>query len=284
MNQQLISPEESATTDDFVDSTVRLHDDASKSRFDLGSQTRTLHEDSTSPPLPLSSLWYRSRIDHELFPHQRSNRSETTLPRRNSDRPNIPIYRETCRDLLLGQCHFWFGFAFSLLHWRVSLVILGELFLFRFSLSNSWDLAHASSPHQGFLLGALLPFVPWFLYRRSGNRFWKQISVPLLLHGVSSIPFLLTLLADSSNSLTQSIGPPQTPMNVLIPGFLVSFLSQFYALRYRPKWFERYNYVLSSALDAGTSINALVIYIFGLGTFFTWWGNSSIDTEHCVPG
>jgi hypothetical protein len=27
--------------------------------------------------------------------------------------------------------------------------------------------------------------VPWLLYRKSGNRFWKQISVPLLLHGSS---------------------------------------------------------------------------------------------------
>ncbi|GAA5979168.1 hypothetical protein JCM5350_007089 [Sporobolomyces pararoseus] len=118
--------------------------------------------------------------------------------------------------------------------------------------------------YLGFLFGALLPIAPWMLYRRSKNRFWKQISVPLLLHG--------------------SIGPPQTPMNVLLPGFIVSFLSQFYALRYKPRWFEKYNYVLSSALDAGTSINALVIYMFGLGSFFTWWGNSSIDTEHCIPG
>ncbi|GAA5933561.1 OPT family oligopeptide transporter [Sporobolomyces koalae] len=120
------------------------------------------------------------------------------------------------------------------------------------------------SLYWGFLLGAILPVVPWLLYRRSGNRFWKQISVPLLLHG--------------------SIGPPQTPMNVLVPGFIVSFLSQFYALRYQPRWFEKYNYVLSSALDAGTSINALVIYILGANSFYTWWGNSSIDTEHCIPG
>ncbi|GAA5905962.1 OPT family oligopeptide transporter [Sporobolomyces salmoneus] len=118
--------------------------------------------------------------------------------------------------------------------------------------------------YLGFLFGALLPVIPWILYKRSGNKFWKQISVPLLLHG--------------------SIGPPQTPMNVLVPGFIVSFLSQFYALRYKPRWFEKYNYVLSSALDAGTSINALVIYLLGLGSFFTWWGNSSIDTEHCIPG
>ncbi|GAA5961932.1 hypothetical protein JCM21900_001152 [Sporobolomyces salmonicolor] len=118
--------------------------------------------------------------------------------------------------------------------------------------------------YWGFLVGALLPLVPWLIWKKTGRRFWKQVSIPLILHG--------------------SIAPPQTPMNILIPGFMVSFLSQFYALRYRPRWFEKYNYVLSSALDAGTSINALVIYVFGINTFMEWWGNSRIDAEHCAPG
>jgi hypothetical protein len=43
----------------------------------------------------------------------------------------------------------------------------------------------------------------------------------------------------------QSIAPPQTPMNVLIPGFIVSFLSQFYALRYKPRWFEKVRFFSS---------------------------------------
>ncbi|KAK4051978.1 hypothetical protein OIO90_004508 [Microbotryomycetes sp. JL221] len=102
--------------------------------------------------------------------------------------------------------------------------------------------------YLGFLIGALLPLLPWFVYKKTGNRFWRRLSIPLILHG--------------------SIGPPQLPTNVIIPGFLVGFASQFYALRYKTKWFEKYNYVLSSALDAGTSINALVIYLFGL-TFAT---------------
>ncbi|BGP17800.1 hypothetical protein JCM10213_001699 [Rhodosporidiobolus nylandii] len=118
--------------------------------------------------------------------------------------------------------------------------------------------------YWGFGAGALLPLIPWLFYKRTGRRFWKSISVPLVLHG--------------------AIAPPQTPMNVLIPGFIVSFLSQFYALRYRPRWFEKYCYVLSSALDAGTSINALVIYIAGLSSFAIWWGNSAVDAEHCYPG
>ncbi|SGZ21315.1 BQ5605_C021g09355 [Microbotryum silenes-dioicae] len=125
--------------------------------------------------------------------------------------------------------------------------------------------------YWGFLVGALLPIIPWILYKRTNNRFWKRISIPLILHG--------------------SIAPPQMPTNVILPGkltdlsgFLVSFASQFYALRYRPRWFEKYVYVLSSALDAGTSINALMIYVFGWSTFSEWWGNSRVDTEHCIPG
>ncbi|KAI5475497.1 hypothetical protein MNV49_001311 [Pseudohyphozyma bogoriensis] len=118
--------------------------------------------------------------------------------------------------------------------------------------------------YYGFLIGVFLPVFPWLMYKRYGGHFWSNISIPLILHG--------------------SIGPPQRPTNIIIPGFIVSFLSQFYALRYHTKWFEKYCYVLSSALDAGTSINALTIYIFGLSSFSEWWGNSAVDTEHCVPG
>ncbi|GJN90368.1 hypothetical protein Rhopal_003379-T1 [Rhodotorula paludigena] len=118
--------------------------------------------------------------------------------------------------------------------------------------------------YWGFLIGAILPIIPWIMYKRTGKKIWKQINVPLVLHG--------------------SIAPPQTPMNVLLPGFIVSWLSQYWALRYRPRWFEKYCYVLSSALDAGTSIQALAVYILGIGTFWTWWGNSAVDAEHCTPG
>ncbi|KAG0658686.1 hypothetical protein C6P46_005682 [Rhodotorula mucilaginosa] len=118
--------------------------------------------------------------------------------------------------------------------------------------------------YWGFLIGAILPVIPWYLYRRTGRPIWRQVNVPLVLHG--------------------SIGPPQTPMNVLVPGFIVSFLSQFYALRYRPRWFDKYNYTLSAALDAGTSVQAIIVYMLSLDNFVTWWGNSAIDSEHCIPG
>jgi len=115
----------------------------------------------------------------------------------------------------------------------------------------------------GFPIGALLPIIPWFMSRNKPKSAWRQLSIPLFLHG--------------------AITPPQTPTNVIGVGFLAAFLSQYWALKYRPRWFEKYNYVLSSALDAGTSLNALAVYLLGLEGFHSWW-NPTSDAEHCKPG
>ncbi|KAH9821600.1 putative oligopeptide transporter [Melampsora americana] len=115
----------------------------------------------------------------------------------------------------------------------------------------------------GFPVGVILPFIPWVLAKWYPRVQWKKLSIPLLLHG--------------------SIIPPQIPTNIIACGLLAAFLSQYWALRYRPKWFEKYNYVLSSALDAGTSINALTIYVLSIQGFQSWW-NPKSDAEHCKVG
>ncbi|PLW06393.1 hypothetical protein PCANC_23848 [Puccinia coronata f. sp. avenae] len=115
----------------------------------------------------------------------------------------------------------------------------------------------------GFPIGALLPIIPWIMSRNNPKSAWRQLSIPLFLHG--------------------AITPPQIPTNVIGVGFLAAFMSQYWALKYRPKWFEKYNYVLSSALDAGTSLNALAVYLLGLEGFHSWW-NPTSDAEHCKPG
>ncbi|OAV87642.1 OPT family small oligopeptide transporter [Puccinia triticina 1-1 BBBD Race 1] len=115
----------------------------------------------------------------------------------------------------------------------------------------------------GFPIGALLPIIPWFMSRNNPKSAWRTLSIPLFLHG--------------------AITPPQIPTNVIGVGFLAAFMSQYWALKYRPKWFEKYNYVLSSALDAGTSLNALAVYLLGLEAAHSWW-NPTSDAEHCKPG
>jgi hypothetical protein len=37
---------------------------------------------------------------------------------------------------------------------------------------------------QGFLIGLFLPLIPYILYKKTGKKIWKQINVPLVLHGV----------------------------------------------------------------------------------------------------
>ncbi|CAH7675322.1 OPT family small oligopeptide transporter [Phakopsora pachyrhizi] len=118
--------------------------------------------------------------------------------------------------------------------------------------------------YWGFPIGAILPFIPWLLHKRYPIKsFWKRFSIPLFLFG--------------------SISPPQLPTNIIAVGLLSAFLSQYWALRYKTKWFEKYNYVLSSALDAGSSLNALTIYLLGLKAIHSWW-NPETDSEHCKSG
>ncbi|MBW0487029.1 hypothetical protein O181_026744 [Austropuccinia psidii MF-1] len=114
----------------------------------------------------------------------------------------------------------------------------------------------------GIPLGFLLPFIPWYLSKHYPTTSWKYFSVPLFLHG--------------------AIQPPRQPNNIIVGGFIAAYLSQYWALRRRPMWFHNYNYILSSALDAGTSINALIVYVFSLKGMDGWW-NSKIDSEHCRP-
>ncbi|KAK6130539.1 hypothetical protein DH2020_035720 [Rehmannia glutinosa] len=50
---------------------------------------------------------------------------------------------------------------------------------------------------------------------------------------------------------------------------------------YRKKWWQRYNYILSAALDAGVAFMAVLLY-FTVGIEnrnISWWGNN--DPEHC---
>lgn len=44
----------------------------------------------------------------------------------------------------------------------------------------------------------------------------------------------------------------------------MAVFSQFYLRRYRPRWFRKYNFLLSAALDGGTQVMVFV-YTFAVG-------------------
>jgi OPT oligopeptide transporter protein len=41
--------------------------------------------------------------------------------------------------------------------------------------------------------------------------------------------------------------------------FLLALFSQYYLRKYRPRWFRKYNFLLSAALDGGTQVSIIVI-------------------------
>jgi OPT oligopeptide transporter protein len=109
-----------------------------------------------------------------------------------------------------------------------------------------------------FLIGAVLPIPFYYLARRNPRSFWRYVNIPIVMNTVNEVP-------------------PLNGMNV-ISYTLIGFFFQFFMRRYHFRWWMRYNYLLSSGLDAGV-VAALVIIFFTVqfpkgGFTVKWWGNT----------
>ncbi|KAH8113799.1 OPT oligopeptide transporter [Phellopilus nigrolimitatus] len=109
-----------------------------------------------------------------------------------------------------------------------------------------------------FLIGAVLPIPFYFLARRYPLSSWRFVNVPVIFAGISMLP-------------------PATGINYSA-WFTVGAIFQFFMRRFHFRWWMRYNYILSAALDAGVAI-ALIVIFFSLqlpkgGITLEWWGNT----------
>ncbi|RWR83129.1 oligopeptide transporter 4 [Cinnamomum micranthum f. kanehirae] len=123
------------------------------------------------------------------------------------------------------------------------------------------SLGNYSALNWFFLGGAIGPFFVWLLHKA----FPKQSWIPLI-----NLPVLLGATANM---------PPATALNYNAWAF-VGTVFNFFLFRYRKKWWQRYNYVLSAGLDAGVAFMGVLLY-FTLGMenkSLTWWGTGG---EHC---
>lgn len=112
-----------------------------------------------------------------------------------------------------------------------------------------------------FWIGALLPFVTYFLKKRfPTTRFLHAIHWPLFFAGTGNLP-------------------PATGINYTT-AFAVSFLFNRYIKRKYKHWWAKYNYVLSAALDSGVAVSAIVIFFTVIfpGAELNWWGNTVSDS------
>ncbi|KAI1296055.1 hypothetical protein EDD11_007614 [Mortierella claussenii] len=118
-------------------------------------------------------------------------------------------------------------------------------------------------PLMGFFLFGLLIPIPFYLLSRRfpQNPILSRIHTPVLLTSTGMMP-------------------PARPFQ-FANWLCVGFIFQFCVRRYRPQWYQRFNYILSAALDSGVALAALVIF-FSLQmnnhSFPDWWGT---DIGHC---
>ncbi|KAL6009602.1 Oligopeptide transporter 3 [Asimina triloba] len=114
-----------------------------------------------------------------------------------------------------------------------------------------------------FLIGAVLPVPVWALSKMFPEKKWiPLINIPVISYGFAGMP-------------------PATPTNIaswLVTGTIFNY----FVFRYRKNWWQKYNYVLSAALDAGTAFMGVLLFftLQNEGVNLKWWGS---DLDHHCP-
>ncbi|XP_047947729.1 oligopeptide transporter 4-like isoform X2 [Salvia hispanica] len=123
------------------------------------------------------------------------------------------------------------------------------------------SLGDYSSMNWFFLGGAIGPVIVWLLHKAFPRQSWiPLINLPVLLGATGMMP-------------------PATPLNYNA-WIIFGTIFNYFVFRYRKRWWQRYNYIVSAALDAGVAFMAVALY-FTLGIEergIDWWGTRG---EHC---
>ena len=113
-----------------------------------------------------------------------------------------------------------------------------------------------------FPIGFLAPIPFYFLAHHYPFSIWWYINIPALFGVLQYMPQVLGI-SYSSN---------------LVCGFIFNFVVR----RFHFRWWMWYNYILATALDAGTAISAaLIFFTLSLpktgGIELNWWGNRYVS-------
>ena len=117
-------------------------------------------------------------------------------------------------------------------------------------------------------LGLFMPIPFWLAHRRWPKLGFNYVFSPVL---VAELGYL-------------AVGINSSWMTSLA----VAVFSQWYLRKYRPRWFRKYNFLLSAALDGGTQIMVFV-YSFAVGgasgtatPFPNWALNPTGNPDYCM--
>lgn len=107
-----------------------------------------------------------------------------------------------------------------------------------------------------FIGGAIAPLLVWLVHKAFPKKRWiRMIHIPVLIGATAMMP-------------------PASAVN-FTSWIFVGFISGYVLYRHYPKWWERYNYVLSGGLDAGTAFMSVLIFMALQLTKIEldWWGS-----------
>ncbi|TPX71960.1 hypothetical protein CcCBS67573_g06031 [Chytriomyces confervae] len=119
----------------------------------------------------------------------------------------------------------------------------------------------------GFLIGGILPIIPWYLHKLQPNSFWHLVNIPLI--------FIFPAYAGARRS-------------DLITPLAISVIVNYFVKKYRHTWWKKYAYVMSAAFDSGTGVMLLILFFMVQFNpkyqmpFPSWFMNSG-DIERCLP-
>ncbi|XP_061351400.1 oligopeptide transporter 4-like [Gastrolobium bilobum] len=112
-----------------------------------------------------------------------------------------------------------------------------------------------------FLIGALGPLIVWLLHKAFPKQKWiSLIHLPVLLGATGNMPPASTVNFNS--------------------WIIAATIFNYFIFKHRKKWWQRYNYVLAAALDAGLAFMTVLLY-FAVNMeekSLSWWGQD----EHCA--
>ncbi|KAK7535339.1 OPT oligopeptide transporter protein-domain-containing protein [Phyllosticta citribraziliensis] len=96
-----------------------------------------------------------------------------------------------------------------------------------------------------YLIGFVVPFPLWLLYRKTKIRFFQSVNLSIILWYMGWL----------------FVGVNSSILSYFALGFFAQFLC---ADMYKPQWFVRWNYLVSAALDGGTQV---IVFILSFAVF-----------------
>ncbi|EPT00110.1 OPT oligopeptide transporter [Fomitopsis schrenkii] len=119
----------------------------------------------------------------------------------------------------------------------------------------------------GIVIGLVLPILPWYINRRYGWAWLKQVNTAVLAAAIGD-------LAGGTNGYINT-------------WMVIGLTSHFYIRKYRAGWFRKYNYLFGAAVDGGSQI-FVFIFSFALAgaggvtvAFPNWALNPVGNADYC---